>query len=74
METFAIVAAILAGALYLATITYVITQITRTSGLNPTEKAIWVVAILTFPLVGTIVWFVLGPHPFGIRVGDPTLK
>ena len=74
METFAIVVAIVVGALYLAALAYAITQIARMSGLNPTEKAIWIVAILAFPLGGAIIWFILGPHPFGIRVGKPTLK
>lgn len=58
----------LVAALVLAAFVFAIAQIVRNESLNSLEKVIWVAAVLLFPLVGSIVWFAAGPHPFGIRV------
>jgi hypothetical protein len=55
--------------LFLAAATvYTIIRITRSRDLNSTEQIVWVLAVLCFPLVGMLVWFFAGPHPFGLRI------
>jgi hypothetical protein len=60
--------AIVVGAGYLAAIVWVVSRILRTEELNELERWVWVIAVVCFPLVGSIVWFAAGPHPFGIRI------
>ncbi|KRC61267.1 hypothetical protein ASE14_10200 [Agromyces sp. Root81] len=60
--------AIIVGVGYLAVIVWVVSQILRSDELNELERWVWVIAVICFPLVGSIVWFAAGPHPFGIRI------
>ncbi|WP_168197081.1 PLDc N-terminal domain-containing protein [Agromyces laixinhei] len=53
---------------YLAVIVWVVSRIFRTEELNELERWVWAIAVICFPLVGSIVWFAAGPHPFGIRI------
>ncbi|WP_026482119.1 PLDc N-terminal domain-containing protein [Agromyces subbeticus] len=59
---------LLIGVAYLAIIIWVISRIFRTNELNELERWVWAIAVFCFPLVGSIVWFAAGPHPFGIRI------
>jgi Phospholipase_D-nuclease N-terminal len=67
--TLAIVVAV--GALVLGVVVYVVVQITRAPELNQTEKAVWILAFVFFPLVASLVWFLAGPHPLGLRIDRP---
>ncbi len=67
MVTWSIIAVVV-GLLYLAAIVYVVVQVFRSDELSELERWVWVIAIVCFPLVGSIVWFLAGPHPFGIRL------
>lgn len=58
-----------AVALYVGAIVFAIGQIARTESLSPVEEVAWIVAVFCVPLIGAIVWFVAGPHPFGLRIG-----
>lgn len=58
------------AALYIAAITFALVQIYREADLNEIEKAIWFVAVLCAPVVGSLVWYAAGPHPFGLRVNS----
>lgn len=60
--------AVVVGIGYLALIVWVVLRIMRTEELNELERWVWVIAVICFPLVGSIVWFAAGPHPFGIRI------
>ncbi|MFB9308387.1 hypothetical protein BJY17_002146 [Agromyces hippuratus] len=60
--------AIIVGIAYLAAIVWVVSLIIRSDELNELERWIWAIAVICFPLVGSIVWFAAGPHPFGIRI------
>lgn len=57
-----------AMALSLAAIDFAITQIAKSSELDSTERSIWVVAVVLAPVWGALIWFALGPHPFGLRL------
>lgn len=56
------------GAAYLVAIAYAIVQIVRTRELSQNEKLVWVVIVVCAPLFGSLVWYVAGPHPFGLRL------
>ncbi|MGW9632193.1 PLDc N-terminal domain-containing protein [Agromyces sp. NPDC055520] len=60
--------AIVVGVGYLVLIVWVVSRILRTDELNELERWVWVIAVICFPLIGSIVWFAAGPHPFGIRI------
>lgn len=60
--------AVVVGIGYLALIVWVVLRIMRTEELNELERWVWVIAVICFPLAGSIVWFAAGPHPFGIRI------
>lgn len=64
----ALVIALVVGALYVGAVVYAIVQIVRTRELSDVERLIWVVAVLWAPLIGALVWFFAGPHPFGFRL------
>lgn len=64
----ALAIALVVGALYVGAIAYAIVQIVRTRELSDVERLIWVVAVLWAPLIGALVWFFAGPHPFGFRL------
>lgn len=55
-------------ALALAAIIVAIVQIFRTPQLDETERWVWVIALVFFPVVAALVWFFAGPHPFGLRI------
>jgi hypothetical protein len=59
----------LAGALCVAAIVFGVVQIATNASLSPLEKWVWMIAVVCFPLVGAIVWYLLGPHPLGLRIG-----
>lgn len=68
MDVVSVLVFALIAALVLAVFVFAIAQIVRTESLNSVEKVVWVAAVLFFPVVGSIVWFAAGPHPFGIRI------
>jgi hypothetical protein len=70
MDPVAIVVVAAVGLLYIAAISYAVVLVTRTRILNDVEKLVWVAAVILFPVVGSIVWFAAGPHPFGLRLGN----
>ncbi|TFD45685.1 hypothetical protein E3T55_18720 [Cryobacterium frigoriphilum] len=57
-------------ALYAAAIIFALVQIQRTVDLTPPERLVWTVAVLCAPVIGSLVWFALGPHPFGLRLSQ----
>jgi len=57
------------AAFYVAALVFAIVQIHRTADLVHAERTIWTVAVLLAPFVGAIVWYLAGPHPFGLRWG-----
>ncbi|MFB6610801.1 PLDc N-terminal domain-containing protein [Agromyces sp. NPDC056379] len=64
--------AFMVGIAYLAAIVCVVSLTFRSAELNELERWVWVIAVICFPLVGSIVWFAAGPHSFGIRINrDP---
>jgi hypothetical protein len=68
MDYVAIGLAATALLLYLGAISYAIVQISKTRSLNHTEKWVWAIAVVAFPVVATLLWFLAGPHPFGLRI------
>ncbi len=56
---------------YVAVIVYAITQIRREPTLNSSERTLWILAVIFFPLMAGFVWLFMGPHPLGLRI-DPT--
>lgn len=56
------------AALYVLAVIYAIRQIVRAESLNVIERLIWALVIVAFPFTGALVWFVTGPHPFGLRI------
>jgi hypothetical protein len=71
MDVFATLAIVLGaavGACALAAIVYAIVQITREQDLSDLEKLVWIVAVVCAPVVGSLVWYFAGPHPFGLRL------
>ncbi|QTX03536.1 PLDc N-terminal domain-containing protein [Agromyces archimandritae] len=68
MEPVVIVVAVSAVALWLGALAFALTQIAKHEDLNSIEKTVWVVAVLMFPLGGSVVWYAAGPHPFGLRI------
>ena len=73
MDNFIVITiAATAAALYIAAIAYAVVQINKTRQLNNLEKLVWTLGVLLAPVVGGILWYVAGPHPFGIRLNrDP---
>jgi O-antigen ligase len=53
---------------YVAVIVYAITQIRREPTLNSSERTLWIVAVIFFPLMAGFVWLLMGPHPLGLRI------
>ncbi|ONI60701.1 hypothetical protein ALI44B_08940 [Leifsonia sp. ALI-44-B] len=53
---------------YVAVIVYAITQIRREPTLNSSERALWILAVIFFPLMAGFVWLFMGPHPLGLRI------
>ena len=72
MEILGLILAALAGALYLAALVYAVMRIICTDQLTRIERFVWIFAVIAFPLAGPIVWFLLGPHPLGLRA--PQIK
>jgi O-antigen ligase len=58
---------VLIGA-YVAVIVYAITQIRREPTLNGSERTLWIVAVIFFPLMAGFVWLLMGPHPLGLHI------
>ena len=50
------------GLLLLVAIVYALIQIVQSSA-GTGAKVLWSVLVLIFPLVGVIIWFLLGPRP-----------
>ncbi len=48
------------GLLRLLAVVYAIINIAQ-SGAEPGKKALWIVLVLVLPLLGVILWYVLGP-------------
>ena len=59
--------AVVAGG-YVAVVIFAIVQVLRSKALSDLERWVWVFAVVFFPLVATLVWFIAGPHPFGVRL------
>jgi len=53
---------------YVAVIVYAITQIRREPTLNSSERTMWILAAIFFPLMAGFVWLLMGPHPLGLRI------
>ena len=72
----ALVVAGLGLALYFTAVTYAIVQVVRTPDLATAERGLWIAAVLMVPVVALLVWYVLSPRPFGlrVRVGAPTFR
>ncbi len=68
VDLIAVVPLILIGGAYLAAIVFVVVRIWRSSELSELERWVWFAAVVCFPLVSMLVWFVAGPHPFGLRI------
>ncbi|TFD35096.1 PLDc_N domain-containing protein [Cryobacterium sp. TMT1-19] len=64
----AIALASVVAVLYGAAIAYAIVQIARTRDLSEVEKVLWMIAVVFAPLLGALVWYFAGPHPFGLRL------
>lgn len=58
---------VLIGA-YVAVIVSAITQIRREPTLNSSERTLWILAAIFFPLMAGFVWLFMGPHPLGLRI------
>lgn len=56
------------SALYAAATIYALIQISRTESLNHIERWVWALAVIIFPLVASLVWFIAGPLPFGLKI------
>ncbi len=67
MDAFSLIAAV-AAAVYIAAVVYAIVQVVRSKALSDVERLVWILAVVFFPLVATLVWFIAGPHPFGLRL------
>lgn len=65
---FAVALVSVVAVLYVAAIAYAIVQIARTRDLSEVEKALWMIAVVFAPLLGALVWYFAGPHPFGLRL------
>lgn len=59
------------GALYVAAILYALMQISRAESLSRVERWVWARAVIFFPLLGFLVWFIAGPHPLASRLKPP---
>lgn len=64
----AVALASVVAVLYIAAIAYAIFQVVRTRDLSEVEKALWIIAVVFAPLLGALVWYFAGPHPFGLRL------
>ncbi len=69
---FAVALASVVAVLYVAAIAYAIAQIARTRDLSEVEKALWMIAVVFAPLLGALVWYFAGPHPFGVAESPAT--
>jgi len=56
------------SAAYLGAIVYALMQIARAPELADVEKVVWVIGVIAAPFLGALVWYFLGPHPFGLRL------
>lgn len=65
---FVFLLATVVSAAYLGAIVYALMQIVRASDLIDVEKVVWVIAVIVAPFIGALVWYFLGPHPFGLRL------
>ncbi|MFC5930181.1 hypothetical protein D6T64_05515 [Cryobacterium melibiosiphilum] len=61
---------IAALALYAVAIIFALVQIQRTDDLTPPERLVWTLAVVFAPVIGSLVWYALGPHPFGLRLSQ----
>ena len=52
----------LIGFLILVADIYAILQITKTSA-GPGKQALWIAIVLVLPVLGLIIWYLLGPKP-----------
>lgn len=64
----AVALASVVAVLYIAAIAYAIVRIARTRDLSEVEKALWMIGVVFSPLLGALVWYFAGPHPFGLRL------
>lgn len=67
MDPFSLIAVVVAAA-YIAAVVHAIVQVIRSKELSDLERVVWVLAVVFFPFVATLVWFIAGPHPFGLRL------
>ncbi len=59
MVIFAIISGIIAAAVIVFWITALI-QIAKEKMLDPTARALWILIVLFFPILGAILWFIIG--------------
>jgi hypothetical protein len=48
------------GLIWLIIVIWAIVKVAQ-SAAGPTAKILWILALLFFPLIGLIIWFLLGP-------------
>lgn len=53
---------------YVAAIVYAITQIRRQPTLTSSERTVWILTVIFFPLMAGFVWLLMGPHPLGLHI------
>lgn len=64
----AVALASVVAVLYIAAIAYATVHIARIRDLFEVEKALWMIAAVFAPLLGALVCYFAGPHPFGLRL------
>lgn len=60
METGTFVVVMATFVAYLALVVTALVQIGRSRRLNETTQVLWVLVVIIAPLIGSIVWFVIG--------------
>jgi Phospholipase_D-nuclease N-terminal len=57
-----------AVALYVGAIVYALIQINKSEELSGLERPVWMLVVIFAPLIGALVWYIAGPHPFGVHL------
>lgn len=54
------------GLIWLIVVIWAVIQVAQSSA-NGTTKLLWIIVLLLLPLLGLILWFLLGPKPSKLR-------
>ena len=54
------------GVIWLIVVIWAVIQVAQSSA-NGTTKLLWIIVLLLLPLLGLILWFLLGPKPSKLR-------